>query len=147
MSDRELINENILAQERERLELSEQELQPQDFITKQKEEQAKADEVIAERTAQFEEQQRKLQETLRILQFFKDFDFENSDQLQSLLDSPELSGLSVEGQTLVQKLAKDRIELEKQKEAKLELERELQGELISLNNQYASIARNNIQAL
>ena len=150
----------IIEKVKEQLELEEQlkkATEASNKIDQKIEDEKKRSEMTAEERAiyDFEQQQKKKEEEfnekknqmereMKIYDFFQNAKFKSSAEVGTLISEENLKNYSIEERELILKLARERIQLEQQREEKLALEEDLHKKVMQLSNDTTSLQLTNL---
>ena len=153
----------IIEKVKEQLELEEQlkkATEASNKIDQKIEDEKKRSEMTAEERAiyDFEQQQKKKEEEfnekknqmereMKIYDFFQNAKFKSSAEVGTLISEDNLKNYSIEERELILKLARERIQLEQQREEKLALEQDLHKKVMQLSNDTTSLQLTNLWKL
>ena len=153
----------IIEKVKEQLELEEQlkkATEASNKIDQKIEDEKKRSEMTAEERAiyDFEQQQKKKEEEfnekknqmereMKIYDFFQNAKFKSSAEVGTLISEENLKNYSIEERELILKLARERIQLEQQREEKLALEQDLHKKVMQLSNDTTSLQLTNLWKL
>ena len=153
----------IIEKVKEQLELEEQlkkVTEASNKIDQKIENEKKRSEMTAEERAiyDFEQQQKKKEEEfnekknqmereMKIYDFFQNAKFKSSAEVWTLISEENLKNYSIEERELILKLARERIQLEQQREEKLALEQDLHKKVMQLSNDTTSLQLTNLWKL
>ena len=153
----------IIEKVKEQLELEEQlkkATEASNKIDHKIEDEKKRSEMTAEERAiyDFEQQQKKKEEEfnekknqmereMKIYDFFQNAKFKSSAEVGTLISEDNLKNYSIEERELILKLARERIQLEQQREEKLALEQDLHKKVMQLSNDTTSLQLTNLWKL
>lgn len=153
----------IIEKVKEQLELEEQlkkATEASNKIDQKIEDEKKRSEMTAEERAiyDFEQQQKKKEEEfnekknqmereMKIYDFFQNAKFKSSAEVWTLISEENLKNYSIEERELILKLARERIQLEQQREEKLALEQDLHKKVMQLSNDTTSLQLTNLWKL
>ena len=153
----------IIEKVKEQLELEEQlkkATEARNKIDQKIEDEKKRSEMTAEERAiyDFEQQQKKKEEEfnekknqmereMKIYDFFQNAKFKSSAEVWTLISEENLKNYSIEERELILKLARERIQLEQQREEKLALEQDLHKKVMQLSNDTTSLQLTNLWKL
>lgn len=153
----------IIEKVKEQLELEEQlkkATEASNKIDQKIEDEKKRSEMTAEERAiyDFEQQQKKKEEEfnekknqmereMKIYDFFQNAKFKSSAEVGALISEDNLKNYSIEERELILKLARERIQLEQQREEKLALEQDLHKKVMQLSNDTTSLQLTNLWKL
>ena len=153
----------IIEKVKEQLELEEQlkkATEASNKIDQKIEDEKKRSEMTAEERAiyVFEQQQKKKEEEfnekknqmereMKIYDFFQNAKFKSSAEVGTLISEENLKNYSIEERELILKLARERIQLEQQREEKLALEEDLHKKVMQLSNDTTSLQLTNLWKL
>ena len=153
----------IIEKVKEQLELEEQlkkATEASNKIDQKIEDEKKRSEMTAEERAiyDFEQQQKKKEEEfnekknqmereMKIYDFFQNAKFKSSAEVGTLISEDNLKNYSIEERELILKLARERIQLEQQREEKLALEEDLHKKVMQLSNDTTSLQLTNLWKL
>lgn len=153
----------IIEKVKEQLDLEEQlkkATEASNKIDQKIEDEKKRSEMTAEERAiyDFEQQQKKKEEEfnekknqmereMKIYDFFQNAKFKSSAEVGTLISEENLKNYSIEERELILKLARERIQLEQQREEKLALEQDLHKKVMQLSNDTTSLQLTNLWKL
>lgn len=153
----------IIEKVKEQLELEEQlkkATEASNKIDQKIEDEKKRSEMTAEERAiyDFEQQKKKKEEEfnekknqmereMKIYDFFQNAKFKSSAEVGTLISEENLKNYSIEERELILKLARERIQLEQQREEKLALEQDLHKKVMQLSNDTTSLQLTNLWKL
>lgn len=153
----------IIEKVKEQLELEEQlkkATEASNKIDQKIEDEKKRSEMTAEERAiyDFEQQKKKKEEEfnekknqmereMKIYDFFQNAKFKSSAEVGTLISEDNLKNYSIEERELILKLARERIQLEQQREEKLALEQDLHKKVMQLSNDTTSLQLTNLWKL
>lgn len=142
-----LVNEEILEEIRNYESLSE--IWKIAFDSNKEKKAIKSDSIKKEEEAQkeFEAEQRKLEDMLRVNEFFLNRKGLNEKELNQILNDENFKQFDKEVQDLILKLAREKIELTRQKDEAITLQEEINRKTIELSNKTTKLLWNNVNKL
>ena len=129
------INQKV-EDEKKRAEMTPEERAIYDFEQQQK-----------KKEEEFNEKKNQIEKEMKIYEFFQNAKFKSSAEVGTLISEENLKNYSIEERELILKLARERIQLEQQKEAKTRLEEDLHKKINQLSNDTTSLQLTNLGKL
>lgn len=129
------INQKV-EDEKKRAEMTPEERAIYDFEQQQK-----------KKEEEFNEKKNQIEKEMKIYEFFQNAKFKSSAEVGTLISEENLKNYSIEERELILKLARERIQLEQQKEAKIRLEEDLHKKINQLSNDTTSLQLTNLGKL
>mgnify|MGYP000848534948 FL=1 len=129
------INQKV-EDEKKRAEMTPEERAIYDFEQQQK-----------KKEEEFNEKKNQIEKEMKIYEFFQNAKFKSSAEVGTLISEENLKNHSIEERELILKLARERIQLEQQKEAKIRLEEDLHKKINQLSNDTTSLQLTNLGKL
>ena len=96
---------------------------------------------------EFNEKKNQMEREMKIYDFFQNAKFKSSAEVGTLISEDNLKNYSIEERELILKLARERIQLEQQREEKLALEQDLHKKVMQLSNDTTSLQLTNLWKL
>lgn len=125
-----------IEEEKKRAEMSGEERAIYDFQQSQK-----------RKEEEFEKEKKKLEREMEIHKFFQEQKFHSSAEVAKLITADHLENYNLEERELILKLARERIQLEQQKEEKIRLEEDVHRKFNQLSNDTTNLQIKNLGKL